>query len=108
MERAASSVSHAGLGLTMSEEGGLEEVEEFLATVARSSPSLATSACKASTWVCRSSTHACKRAQLAQGVGAVSFMRRILSHRPTRGSIPVNGYPRGLVQRKDGRARSPE
>src|SRR4029079_163551 len=62
-------------GLTISEDGGLEEVEEFLRaaaswawTWARAAWSWATVAVRASTWACR-------RAQLAQGLVASVLMR---------------------------------
>src|SRR5262245_39709322 len=92
MERLAASGSWAGLGLTMSEEGGLDEVEESLRAAASSSRSAATSACKASTWACNASTCACSRWQLAQGVLASVFIPAMLRPRRSPGSHAVNGY----------------
>src|SRR5262249_51462053 len=60
MERLAS-VAGADLGLTMSEEGSLDEVEEFFLAAANCSHSWVTSASNASTRACKASTCACNR-----------------------------------------------
>src|SRR5260370_29390201 len=52
MERLPPSAGSGGLGLTMSEEGGLDEVEEFLRAAASCSRNRAISACKESTCAC--------------------------------------------------------
>src|SRR5579884_3262991 len=62
----------AGLGgLTMSEEGGLEEVDESLVAAASLCCKDWTSWVSAATACSRARTWACSRAQLAQGVGVV-------------------------------------
>jgi hypothetical protein len=62
----------------MSEDGGLEEVEESLRAVASCSRRVATSASKASTLTWRASTYACSRWQLTQGTLAAVGMAAIL------------------------------
>ena len=60
-ERGVCWVESALGGLTMSEEGGLEEVEESLRAEASCSWRRATAACRASIWPCWASTCICKR-----------------------------------------------
>src|SRR5262245_10434617 len=57
----------AGGGLTMSEEGGLDEVEELFLAAANCSRNWVTSASKASTRTCKVSTCACKRLHCRHG-----------------------------------------
>src|SRR4051794_15562559 len=77
MDREEPSVVVAGVGLTMSEEGGLDEVVEYLRAVASRSRSDATSACSVPTWTA-------SRLQLAQEVVAAcsipATLRRRCSH----------------------------
>src|SRR4051812_9133773 len=75
----------AGLGLTTSEDGGLDEVEESLRALASCSRSSTISACKASTCVCN-------RRQPAHGVEVAVSMPAILWPRPLHGSAPSHKY----------------
>src|SRR5262245_42511984 len=59
-------------GLTMSEEGGLEEVEESLRAEASCSCRRATVACRASIWTHCASSCSCKRWHPGQGLAASS------------------------------------
>src|SRR5262249_8097613 len=86
-------------GLTRSEEGGLDEVEESLRRRAKSSCSCRTVCCSVATCACRAVTCCCKRWQLAQ---ASLRWDLIVSHgtsRPRRGIPPMNGYVIDLSRR---------
>src|SRR4051794_29167735 len=86
------SVAWAGLGLTMSEEGGLDEVEESVRAAASCSRNWAISACRASTC-------ACNRWQLAHGLLLAGSIPAILCPCRPPGSRGVNGYRNSLGNR---------
>jgi hypothetical protein len=94
MERLAPS-ARAGLGLTMSEEGGLDEVEESLRAEARSSRRRVTSADRSSNLACRALSCPCSRRQFAEEVLLALSMPAILSLLPATGSIAVNAHKSG-------------
>src|SRR5579883_1427613 len=75
----------------MSDEGGLEEVEESLRAAASCSCRRATVACNCSSSTRCCSTCACKRWQPAQGLAAPSAMPSFYS-RSSRSTISVNGH----------------
>src|SRR5512135_2726050 len=67
--------SGGGLGgLTMSEDGGLEEVEESLRAAASCWPSWATTCLRAASSASRASTRACSRRQLGQRAVSLALM----------------------------------
>src|SRR5271165_219757 len=104
MERLAPS-SRAGLGLTMSEDGGLEEVEESLRAAARTSRRRASSEETESSLACSALTCTCSRWQFAQGLLAAVSIAAVLWLLPTIGSVgnekcrayAVNGYAPSYV-----------
>src|SRR5512142_1153522 len=61
-------------GLTMSDEGGLEEVEESLRAAASCWLNWATTFLRASSSASKASTRACNRRQLGQWAGSVTLM----------------------------------
>src|SRR3954464_3222770 len=61
-------------GLTMSDEGGLEEVEESLRAAASCRPSWATTCLRAASSASRASTRACNRRQLVQRAVSLALM----------------------------------
>src|SRR4051795_7362210 len=79
-----------GGGLTMSEEGGLEEVEESLRAEASCCWSWPTAACSASIWRRWASSCACKRSQFGQGLAEVPSILPVLRQPTTGGTYPMN------------------
>src|SRR4051812_19929392 len=71
-------------GLTMSEEGGLEELEESLRAAASCRCNWATVSTRASNRTCKASSWACSRWQLAHG-GGVSVVMSAESILPAAG-----------------------
>src|SRR5512147_889797 len=61
-------------GLTMSEEGGLEEVEESLHAAASCWLNRVTTSLRAASSASRASTRACNRRQLGQSAGSSALM----------------------------------
>src|SRR3954463_10402528 len=61
-------------GLTMSEDGGLDDVEESLRAAASCWPSWATTCLRASSSASRASTRAWSRRQLGQPAGSLALM----------------------------------
>src|SRR5512143_2635687 len=61
-------------GLTMSDEGGLEEVEESLRAAASCWLSRATTSLRAASSASRASTRACNRRQLGQRTASLALM----------------------------------
>src|SRR4051794_12787906 len=78
----------------MSEEGGLEEVEESLRAEASCSWSWQTAACNAS--ICRrwTSSCACNRSQFGHRLAEVSSMLPVLLLPTPSGTYPMNDYSR--------------
>src|SRR3954447_23201197 len=67
-------------GLTMSDEGGLEEVEESFRAAASCWPSWATTSLRAESSASRASTRACSRRQLVHRAGSVTLMATDHTH----------------------------
>src|SRR5437763_12554388 len=84
-------------GLTRSEEGGLEEVEESLRAAASWACTWARVASSPATVAVSASTCACRRWQLAQGVAASTPMLPIL-RLPGSTALPVNRHSPGVLR----------
>src|SRR4051794_32208157 len=78
-------------GLTMSEDGGLEEVEESLRKAASCCPSWATTCLRAASSASRASTRAWSRRQLVQRTASLALMAVYSTSPATAGTTPVNG-----------------
>src|SRR5512142_13363 len=71
-------------GLTRSDEGGLEEVEESLRAAASCWPNRATTSLRAASSASRASTRACNRRQLGQRVVSLALMAIYHTHPAAR------------------------
>src|SRR3954454_21052176 len=78
-------------GLTMSEDGGLEEVEESLRKAASCCPSWATTCLRAASSASRASTRAWSRRHLVQRTASLALMAVYSTSPATAGTTPVNG-----------------
>src|SRR5262249_34970968 len=86
-------------GLTMSEEGGLEEVEESLCAAASFSDSWARACCSCATSPSSACRCWCSRSQLGQGVASGWLIASSLRTAPPLGYTPVNRYGKVLEPR---------
>src|SRR4051812_34401391 len=98
MRRLSRPSGDGGLGgLTMSDEGGLEEVEESLRAAASCCPSWATTCLRAASSASRASTRAWSRRQFVQRTVALALMAVYSTSPATAGTTPVNGDLRALL-----------
>src|SRR4051794_34401866 len=89
-------------GLTMLEDGGLEEVEESLREAARCWPSWATTCLRAASSASRASIRAWSRRQLVQRTASLALMAVYSTSPATAGTKPGNGDR--ILERRGGEA----